>query len=68
MSAFQRFWRCAHHPSAIENFYDGRTTCEWDCHTTTLQPHHGGFHQLPQNWGTQNCGGKEWADLQRSGL
>lgn len=40
----QFFWRCAHHPSAIENFFEKRTTCEWGCHTQELKWYHHGMH------------------------
>jgi hypothetical protein len=40
----QMYWKCAHHPSALENFFGDRYTCEWMCHTQELRPHHSGFH------------------------
>jgi hypothetical protein len=52
---FQHYWRCAHHPSAIENFFDHRTTCEWGCHEQTLLWHHSGFHPAPKSWGTDRA-------------
>ena len=53
---FQYHWRCAHHPSSIENFFDFRTTCEWDCHTQELRWYHNGEHPLPTSWGTPPIG------------
>jgi hypothetical protein len=50
-SSFQSFWRCAHYPSAINNFFAGRTSCGWLCHTQELQWHHGGEHPMPKSWG-----------------
>jgi hypothetical protein len=50
--AFQKYWRCAHYPSAMTNFFSTRQTCEWDCHTTELQWHHSGFNPMPKSWGT----------------
>jgi hypothetical protein len=47
---FQYFWRCAHHPSAIENFFDVRTMCDRGCHAERLRWHHNGTHQLPGTW------------------
>ena len=41
---FQNFWRCAHHPSAINNFYDKRTSCEYMCQSVPLEWWHGGMH------------------------
>lgn len=52
MSAFQYFWRCAHHPSAIDNFFEHRGLCEWDCQAQPLQSYHSGVHPLPKSWGT----------------
>jgi hypothetical protein len=49
---FQRYWRCAHYPSALENFQSTRQTCEWDCHTQKLEWWHGGEHPMPKSWGT----------------
>jgi hypothetical protein len=45
------YWRCAHHTSAIENFFDHRMTCEWGCHAQELQWHHTGVHPMPKSWG-----------------
>ena len=50
---FQHYWRCAHYPSAIDNFFDGRTACEWMCHTTPLHSYDSGFHQPPKSWGSE---------------
>ena len=41
---FQNFWRCAHHQSATQNFFDKRTKCEYDCHLTKVEWWHGGMH------------------------
>ena len=51
----QRYWRCAHHPSAIENFFEKRTLCEWDCHTQELMWFHNGTHPMPKSWGTPHA-------------
>lgn len=48
---FQHFWRCAHYPLSIENFFSGRTTCEWGCHTQELKWWHCGVHPMPKSWG-----------------
>lgn len=64
---FQYFWRCAHHPRAIENFFEKRVTCELDCHTTNLEWHHRGIHPMPKSWSTPR-GSRGWAELQRNGL
>lgn len=50
MSDFQHYWRCAHHPSAIDNFFEKRATCEWQCHETPLRSHDSGIHQPPKSW------------------
>ena len=50
---FQHYWRCAHHPSSIANFFEKRTTCEWGCHTQELQWYHGGVHPMPKSWGKE---------------
>jgi hypothetical protein len=50
--AFQHYWRCAHYPRGLENFFTNRTTCEWGCHTTKLSWYHGGMHPTPKSWGT----------------
>jgi len=47
VSALPPYWRCAHYPSAIENFFSTRRTCEWGCHTTTLEWHHSGVNPQP---------------------
>lgn len=44
---FQNFWRCAHHPSAIDNFFGGFLSCERGCHNTPIFWHHAGVHPLP---------------------
>ena len=49
---FQHYWRCAHYPSAIDNFFDGRTACEWGCHAQALRSHHSGVHPMPRSWGS----------------
>jgi hypothetical protein len=46
----QYFWRCAHHPSSIVNFFDSRTECMWECHTQELKWYHGGVHPMPKSW------------------
>lgn len=48
---FQYYWRCEHHPSAIENFFTNRETCEFECHKQPLRWHDSGFHQPPKSWG-----------------
>lgn len=48
---FQNFWRCAHHPSALENFEARRTTCEFECHCQPLRWYHNGTQPLPPSWG-----------------
>lgn len=48
---FQGYWRCAHHLSAIDNFFDRRYSCEWGCHKTTLEWYHCGVHPMPKSWG-----------------
>jgi hypothetical protein len=47
---YQHYWRCAHHTSAIQNFFEQRNSCEWCCHTQELQWYHGGEHPLPKSW------------------
>ncbi len=47
---FQYFWRCAHYPSALDNFQANRTTCEWECHTQELKWYNHGFHPVPNSW------------------
>jgi len=47
---FQHFWRCAHHPSALQNFQDERTECMWECHTQELKSWHNGSHPMPKSW------------------
>lgn len=46
-SEYQRFWRCAHHPVATDNFFANRTTCEHDCDMQELKWFHNGEHPLP---------------------
>jgi hypothetical protein len=48
---FQHYWRCAHHPSAIQNFFEQRNSCEWCCEESRLLWHHGGEHPQPRSWG-----------------
>ena len=48
---FQHYWRCKHHPSAIDNFFHSRTMCEWSCHAEELRWYHNGEHPLPKSWG-----------------
>ena len=50
---FQIFWRCAHHTSAMENFFEKRATCEWDCHCQPLRWFDKGVHPLPKSWAEQ---------------
>lgn len=33
----QEFWRCKHHPSAINNWYDGETACGYGCEKSELR-------------------------------
>ena len=49
---YQHYWRCEHHPSALENFFRKRHTCEWMCHAEELRWHHHGNHPPPKSWGT----------------
>lgn len=42
--AVQLFWRCAHHPSALVNFFAQRAVCQLDCHRTELRWHDNGTH------------------------
>jgi hypothetical protein len=46
---FQHYWRCAHHSSSLENFFDYRTACEWGCHKQALSWHHNGEHPLSES-------------------
>jgi hypothetical protein len=48
---FQYYWRCAHYPSALTNFFERRPRCEWMCHTQELRWYHGGEHPKPKSWG-----------------
>jgi hypothetical protein len=58
---FQHYWRCEHYPSAIENFFGGRTECQYNCHLMPLTSTDSGFHPIPR-------GSLQWAELQRNGL
>ncbi len=49
---YQHFWCCAHHPSAIQNFFEKRHECEWECHTQELKWYHSGKNPMPKSWGT----------------
>lgn len=49
-TVFQKFWRCAHHTSAIQNFFEKRHECEWGCHEQELEWYHNGTHQTPKSW------------------
>jgi len=49
---FQYYWRCAHHPSAIDNFFEKLAGCEWMCHAQELRWHHSGAHPMPKSWGS----------------
>lgn len=40
---FQFYWRCAHYPSALANFFR-RDLCEHGCHKAELLWHDNGFH------------------------
>lgn len=33
---FQVYWRCAHYPSAFQNFFE-KKTCAHGCHATELR-------------------------------
>jgi hypothetical protein len=46
----QHYWRCAHHPSAIDNFFERRTLCVFECHAQLLEWHHNGMHPAPASW------------------
>jgi len=46
----QHFWRCAHHPSAIDNYFERRTECMWDCDAQRLEWYHSGSHPEPARW------------------
>jgi hypothetical protein len=50
MTEFQNFWRCEHRPSALENFFNSTTVCEWCCHTQELRWHDSGRHPMPKIW------------------
>ena len=52
LETYQNFWCCAHHASAIDNFFEKRTTCEWDCHAQPLQWFHCGKNPMPKSWGS----------------
>lgn len=49
---YQRYWRCAHHPSALQNFFARRYACEWGCNE--MKPQRDGKHPQPMSWGTKN--------------
>lgn len=49
LQPYQQYWRCFHHPSAIDNFFEHRTKCEWECETQELQWWHHGDHPEPQD-------------------
>ena len=48
---YQHYWCCAHHPSAIDNFFEGRLLCAWECHAEELKWYHNGQSPAPQSWG-----------------
>jgi hypothetical protein len=50
MTEFQNFWRCEHHSSALENFFNSTTVCEWCRHTQELRWNHGGESPMPKSW------------------
>lgn len=35
---FQHFWRCAHHRSAIDNYFEARRNCAHGCSTDAYWP------------------------------
>src|SRR5258708_3656693 len=42
----QKFWRCKHYPSAIDNYFATRTVCDYGCcHESELKWHHSGTRQ-----------------------
>jgi hypothetical protein len=43
----QRFWRCEHHPSAIDNWDVWREHCEHGCDKSELRPWDNGTHREP---------------------
>jgi hypothetical protein len=43
----QHYWRCGNFPSAIENFFAGRTGCPHMCQSTRLESWHNGTHREP---------------------
>jgi len=49
---YQHYWCCAHHPNAMENFFQPRHTCEWGCHAEELKWYHNGQSPAPQSWGS----------------
>jgi hypothetical protein len=65
---FQHYWHCAHHPLAIKNFFDGRTACEWECHTQELQWYHGGEQPMPKSWPATPRAGSRSAILDSLGV
>jgi len=65
---FQHYWRCVHHPSAIDNFFNtevaregGRRMCKHGCDMVPLKSTDSGLHPMPH-------GSRAWAELQRNGL
>jgi len=50
MTDYQHFWRCAHYPSAMTNFFLNLKKCEWSCNEQPLRWHHLGSHPLPKSW------------------
>jgi hypothetical protein len=40
-------WRCEHYPSALENFFDGRQQCEFNCNLSELRWNDNGTHPTP---------------------
>jgi hypothetical protein len=49
---YQFFWRCAHHPSAIDNFFSETRSCGWGCHLAELKWHHNGVSPTPRGVGS----------------
>lgn len=43
----QAFWKCAHYPSSIDNFFNA-DSCEHGCDRTELRWYHNGCHPKPQ--------------------
>ena len=44
----QLFWKCKHHRIALQNFFEGRTRCEWECDTQPLLWHQNGEYPEPK--------------------